>query len=238
MQLDVFSTFLSVSDILLREKIVIVIDVLRATTNMIYALNNGARQIIPLSDIQETMLLSKTFGTKNTVLAGERNSVKIEGFQLGNSPFEFTSQAIKDKTILMTTTNGTKALNHVKNAQTIIIGALINLTSVAEFASKQSKDIFIVCAGTNKEPSADDIYCAGAMVNKINNLNPDIILSDMAIIAKQFYLLCKSDLSILLSSKHPKILLNSGFKADIDLCLSEDTTNIIPFYQDGSIALK
>jgi 2-phosphosulfolactate phosphatase len=150
-------------------RVVFVIDILRATTVMCAAMSHGARAIIPVSSTEEALRLSQTIGSTDVLLAGERNCTRIPGFQLGNSPLEMTESAVRGKTIILTTTNGTNALLACHTA-TVYPAAAANLSLAAERgreALEGDQSILIVCAGRNGDFALDDAYCAGRLTAAI-----------------------------------------------------------------------
>jgi len=146
---------------------IFVIDILRATTTMCAALHHGARAIIPVASTEEALRLAQTIGSADVLLAGEKDCVRIPGFQLGNSPLEMTEAAVRGKTLVVTTTNGTKALLASQGAAAVYAAAAANLTLAAERAREaleRDGEVLIICAGRDGAFSLDDAYCAGRLV--------------------------------------------------------------------------
>lgn len=141
----------------LMDRTVIVVDVLRATSSIIWACRNGANRVIPVSDAGEGAAIAARLG--DCIMAGERGGVKLPGFDLGNSPLEFDHRIVKDRNVVINTTNGTGAIKAAEGAAHVLIGAMINHTAVARMAAQLDRDVIILCAGTEGEFSADDI-CA------------------------------------------------------------------------------
>lgn len=151
-------------------RVVFVIDILRATTAMCAAMSHGARAIIPVASTEEALRLAQTIGSADVLLAGERNCSRIPGFQLGNSPLEMSENAVRGKTIILTTTNGTNALLACHAAGTVIPAAAANLSLSAERgreAVEAEQSVLIVCAGRNGDFALDDAYCAGRLIAAI-----------------------------------------------------------------------
>ena len=169
MRVDVTFTPAGLTQAEVHGRVVFVIDILRATTVMCAALSHGARAIIPVSSTEEALRLSQTIGSTDVLLAGERNCTRIPGFQLGNSPLEMTESAVRGKTIILTTTNGTNALLACHTA-TVYPAAAANLSLAAERGREALEDdqsILIVCAGCNGDFALDDAYCAGRLTAAI-----------------------------------------------------------------------
>lgn len=218
-----------------RNATVIVVDVLRATSVIITALNNGAKSVVPVTSVEEALSTKKKL--ESVVLGGERKAQKIEGFDLSNSPLEYKSEVIHDRNVVITTTNGTKAISKSSAANKIYIGALINAKAVSSKAVKNEKDIIIVNAGTNGVFSMDDFITGGAIIDEILS-EQDYELTDIAKTALVIYRSHKDIKSYVKGAAHYKILVDLGLEEDIDYCLQKDLFNIVPEYKDGIIKLS
>jgi len=166
MKLHVWFSPLGLGPADVQGRTIFVIDVLRATTVMCAALHNGARAIIPVASTEEALRLAQTIGSADVLLAGEKNCVRIPGFALGNSPLEMTEPTVKGKTIVVTTTNGTKALLAAQGAAAVYVAAAANLTLAGERAREaleQNRSVLILCAGRETAFGLDDGYCAGRL---------------------------------------------------------------------------
>jgi len=163
---------------------VVVIDVLRATTTIAHALAAGACKVIPCLEVDEARRRAEKIGRANVVLGGERGGMLIEGFDLGNSPRAYTTDSVGGRTVVFTTTNGTAALLHCQGAEKIVLGALVNLSAVVEAVSSAER-LTIVCAGTLGCITREDIFAAGAIVERLAN-RPDrsFKLSPTALISR------------------------------------------------------
>lgn len=170
MRVDVAFTPAGLTQAECHGRVVFVIDILRATTTMCAAMSHGARAIIPVSSTEEALRLAQTIGSTDVLLAGERNCARIPGFHLGNSPLEMTASAVRGKTIILTTTNGTDALLACHAAGTVYPAAAANLSLAAERgreALEGDQSMLIVCAGRNGDFALDDAYCAGRLAAAI-----------------------------------------------------------------------
>ena len=147
MRLDVFVTPGEIAAPALAGRTVVVLDILRATTSIVEALNAGARSVFPVGSIEEALRLANNFGRDEVLLAGERRCLPIEGFDLGNSPREFTEDRVGGKTIVMTTTNGTAAMALTVNADRVYIGALSNRSAVIDLLVQSEADPVFLCSG-------------------------------------------------------------------------------------------
>lgn len=170
MKVDVLFTPAGLHAAELQGRTVFVIDILRATTTMCAALAHGAKAIIPVPSTEEALRLAQTIASTDVLLAGEQNCVGIPGFNLGNSPLEMTESAVRGKTLIVTTSNGSRALLACQAAATVYLAAAANLTAAAERAREvldSDQPILIVCAGREGAFSLDDAYCAGRLAAAI-----------------------------------------------------------------------
>ena len=218
-----------------RNATVIVVDVLRATSVIITALNNGAKSVVPVTSVEEALSTKKKL--ESVVLGGERRAQKIEGFDLSNSPLEYKSEVIHDRNVVITTTNGTKAISKSSAANKVYIGALINAKAVSSKAVKNEKDIIIVNAGTNGVFSMDDFITGGAIIDEILS-EQEYELTDIAKTALVIYRSHKDIKSYVKGAARYQILVDLGLEEDIDYCLQKDLFNIVPEYKDGIIKLS
>lgn len=237
MKLQTFETYSSITDRDLKDKTVVVIDTLRATSVITVALYNGAKEVIPVAEIEEAMELARNFEKGGYLLGGERNAIKIEGFDLANSPLEYTREAVERKTIILATTNGTRALKKVSSADNIIIGCLLNVSSVAKYIFEQNQDAVIVCSGTEGKFSLEDIVTAGAIYGKLKKLT-EFESDDLSKASYFLYKPYEDNLhDIIKHGYHPKKLYELGFEKDINFCITADMYNIIPKYKNGVVRI-
>ncbi len=147
---------------------VVVIDVLRATTTIAQAMASGAAKVIPCLEVEEALAQAEKLGRENVILGGERGGLLIEGFDLGNSPRSYTNEAVGGRTVVFTTTNGTAALLHCRQADKIVLGSLVNLSAVVDAVSSADK-LTIVCAGTRGLITREDVFAAGAIIERLTS---------------------------------------------------------------------
>lgn len=150
--------------------VVVVIDVLRATTVIAHALAAGARSVIPCLEIDEARSVAQGFPPGEAVLGGERGGLPIEGFDLGNSPSEYRPETVSGKTVVFTTTNGTKAMRHCRQAKRVLLGAFVNASAVAAAIANEGR-VRLVCAGTRGEITREDVLLAGCLADKVSHAN-------------------------------------------------------------------
>ena len=169
--------------------LVVVIDVLRATTTVCHALSHGARAVIPCLDIEEARRIAAQFSPGDVLLGGERGGLPIDGFDLGNSPGEYSRETVAGKTIVFTTTNGTRALGHCQRADRVVLAALVNLAAVCT-AIEGATRIDLLCAGTRGQISREDVLAAGAIADMIVGHQTDSApdLNDAAHLARDAWL--------------------------------------------------
>lgn len=220
-------------------RVVAVIDVLRASTSIAIALANGARAVIPLDSTEEVVTRAKQFERSDVRLAGERQMVAIPGFDLGNSPREFTREAVEGKTVLMTTTNGTLAIGAVQGARDVVIASYVNFSAVLTMlraALRGGADVAIVCAGRDKQFSLEDASCAGRYVHHIAKRDTAVELNDAALASTFIDRKYGENLLRLFSaSAHGRALSAAGFGEDLAACAAVDSFPVIPIYQDRQI---
>ena len=213
---------------------VIAIDILRATSTIATALANGAKEILPQKEIADAISLAKTLPT--AILSGERNGDTLEGFDLGNSPLEFTRERINDKSIVCCTTNGTTAITAAIAAPLVLCGSLLNASVTAQAALAAGNDLILLCSGTNGRVSYDDLIGAGCIIHKIYLQKQQLGLTDAAKLAFQAYMINKQDLlNGLLSSAHGDKLYRCDRREDVAYCAQEDLLATICVYQNGKI---
>jgi 2-phosphosulfolactate phosphatase len=237
MNLDVYFLPALAEPEALRGKTVVVIDVLRATTTIIHALAAGAIEVVPCLEVDEAQRIAAQIG-KSAILGGERGGKPIPGFDLGNSPAEYTADRVRGKTVVITTTNGTRALLPCKAAARVLIGAFVNFSSVChELASDDQ--IALVCAGTDSHVTREDTLFAGAIVDDLSR-DPSggrgmaLQLNDQAEIAADAWrtavrLMTDRPLGLTLrASRGGRNLIEIGQANDIDLAAQIDKLNVVP----------
>lgn len=217
-------------------KTVVVVDVLRATTSMVEALQNGANQIIPARDPGEAMGFAGHIGRKESLLAGERGGLRMQDFDLGNSPLEFTPDVVKGKTIVFCTTNGTIAIHAARTAGQLLIGCMRNRAAAAKAAAEEELDVIVLCAGTGGECSADDMVAAGGILTALcEALEGEPTLNDFARVCMLTYNAWEKGEADLSVTTHYSRLKELGFDEDLIYCFEQDQTDIVPRYENGSI---
>jgi 2-phosphosulfolactate phosphatase len=213
----------------LEGKVAVVIDILRATSTICYALFQGAKAIIPISSLN----IAEDYKRNGYLAAAERNGVPASGFELGNSPQAFSSDLVKGKTIALTTTNGTKALLRCQNADQILIGSFFNLSLICHWLVSQQKDLLLVCAGWKDKFNLEDTLYAGAILQKIQS--HFTVNSDASSISLLLFENSKNNLKAALENCSHSRRFRSLEIDDLEFCLQTDITPIIPEFKNGFI---
>lgn len=218
--------------------IVVIIDVLRATSTIATALFNGAKSIIPVDSVAECIKLGKQM---EVITAGERDGQIAEGLAYGNSPFQYPKKFIKGKVLVLTTTNGTKLLHMAlaENAKGIITGAFSNLSAVCSYLLAQNCNVILACAAWKDKINLEDTLFAGAVISRIKDQFE--INCDASKIAEALYKEGKDDLFEFMKSKdasHFHRLMNFGLEEDIRFCFTEDNANVLSIYEGGRLLAR
>lgn len=246
MKVDAFLTpYFPETENLYENSVVVVIDVLRASSTVCAALYNGAKEVIPCESLDKAVTVYNNLSRESRFLGGERNGTMPQGFDAGNSPSEYTSELVSNKSVIISTTNGTKTFLKARQAISKIVGSFTNFQKVCDFLFEFSKEhensdkkIIFLASGTNGRLSYEDTICAGAFIYFINNEFESSTMTDTALVAKNLYKLHKSDLKSFLSNcEHAQHLKKIGFEKDLDICLDFDNYPVLPIFSGSSIKL-
>ncbi len=209
------------------DKIVVVVDIFRATTTMCAALENGARSIIPVASVEE----AQEYKAKGYLVGAERNVKRCDFADFGNSPFDYTEDKVSGKEIVFTTTNGTQAIEMAQNAGILIIGAFSNIEAVARFCIEKQKDVIVLCAGWNNRFNIEDTLFGGALARRLID-KAYISASDAVQVALSMWDEAKPDIRAYIDrTEHIKRLEANNLQDSVEYCLTEDTLNIVPVYK-------
>lgn len=216
----------------LHDSMVVVIDVLRATSTIATVLHHGAKAIIPVDSVEKCIRLGRDL---ECITAGERDGQVAEGLQYGNSSFEYPRHFIEGKILVLTTTNGTKLLHMAlaKGATEIITGSFLNITAVCDHLLRQKKNVVLACAGWKDKVNMEDSLFAGAVVSRMRNAFE--INCDSSQMAATLYGLAKADLYGYMKThdaSHYHRLMNFGLEKDIRHCLTADLAPVLPYYEN------
>ena len=215
--------------------VVVIIDVFRATSTIATALFNGAKRIIPVDSVEKCIAIGAQ--TKG-ITAGERDGKVIEGLQYGNSPAEYPESFIKGKTLVLTTTNGTKLLHVALNAgaEKVITGSFPNLSAVCDYLIAEKKNVILGCSAWKDKFNLEDTLFAGAVVNKVKE--HFTIHCDSSLMAEEMYKLHQHDMfSFIRGLTHWHRLEKFGLEKDLEYCVTQDVANILPLYKNGALVV-
>jgi len=237
MQIDIQLVPVEPPPEILPSRVVVVIDVLRATSVMVKAISQGARELFPVRTVEEAFELARSFPPETTLLGGERGGKQIEGFDLGNSPREYTAEKIRGKQLIITTTNGTKAFHSVAAAREIMAGSFFNVGATADRCLHLGHDLLIFLSGNYGKFSLDDTVCGGMLIDLLlRKSNAPLEMSDASLSAHILYQKFQMNLSEAFHlSSHGKYLISIGLEEDLSYCARTDVTDIVPVFQDGVI---
>ena len=238
MKINILFSPLQADELYFTGKTTVVIDVLRATTVTVTALENGAREVIPVNSVEFAMKVSGNAFGGQTLLGGERNTKKIEGFNLGNSPLEYSREAVQGKSIILFTTNGSRAIVKAKFSEHLFISSFNNLAFTAKHLAELGNDLEIVCAGKTGGFCIEDSVCAGKLITEISKFRDDLRLSDSAnasLVLNKTY--GKNLLKTLSECEHGRLLIENGFNEDVKYCSKLNIINSLPVFSGGEIKL-
>ena len=211
--------------------VVVVVDVVRATTTIAEALANGARAIYPTASTEDAVRLAASLGREDTLLCGERGAVKVEGFDLGNSPGEFTPEVVGGKRLVMSTTNGTAALARVQEAERVVTAAFTNLGAVADTLRSHPR-VVVVCAGRGGRFGLDDAVCAGHLLRRLGGERD---MNDGARAAWALAGVMAPAVDVLAATEAGRAVTVHGFAADMDICAQVDRHALVPELRDQAL---
>ncbi len=213
-------------------KRVVVIDVLRATTTICTALHHGAESVIPVMDKKACL----AYSGRGFLLAAERKGMKVEGFQFGNSPLEYTPNVVSGKTLVLTTTNGTRAIRELKEAKQVLAGAFVNLTALTDFLASSYDDTLLLCSGWKGRVNLEDTLFAGAVAERLDG--PFELIGDESLVAKALYRQHQGNLyGIISQSSHYKRLARLGTRKDIEYSMTPDRAPVVPVLKENAFVI-
>jgi 2-phosphosulfolactate phosphatase len=238
MRLDVFLTPGEIVAAELAERTVVVIDILRASTTIVEALSAGARSIYPVSSIEDALRLANTFGRDEVLLCGERKCLPIEGFDLGNSPREFTRDKVAGKTLVMSTTNGTHVMSLTHGAGRVFIGSLLNLAAIVDELARSEADPVLVCSGRERSFALEDAACAGLLCARLMEARPgDWTLNDGAHAALALVGEFGVSEELFQKTVAGRNIAEAGLPDDLAFCARLDVHDILPVLHERNITL-
>lgn len=220
----------------INNSIVVIIDVFRATSTIATALYNGAEKIIPVAAVEDCILIGKKL---NAITAGERDGKIIPGLQHGNSPAEYFREFIEGKTLVLTTTNGTRLLHLAidRNASEVVTGSFPNLSAVCDHLASSNKNVILGCSAWKDRFNLEDTLFAGAVISQIKNYFT--IHCDSSLMAEDMYQLhCNNLYSFIRKTTHWHRLASYGLEKDLEYCVTADVANVLPQYENGALIVK
>ncbi len=207
------------------ESIVVIIDVFRATSAICVAFHNGAEKIIPVATVEEAL----KYKQEGMLAGAERNAIKVNGFDFGNSPYDYMGNHVKGKTIALTTTNGTQAIEAARNAYKVVIGSFLNIEVLCKWLINQNRNILLLCSGWKNKFNMEDALFAGAVTEEISKLSEQFKMGDGCLALKYLYAQAQHEpIKFLVSASHKERLIQLGLKKDIRYCLSFNLAPVIP----------
>ena len=207
------------------DSIVVIIDVLRATSAICVAFHNGAERMIPVASVDEALEYKK----QGFLAGAERDAIKIEGFDFGNSPYDYMGDHVKGHTIALTTTNGTQAIEAARKAYKVVIGSFLNITVLCDWLVKQDRNILLLCSGWKNRFNLEDSLYAGAVTHELMKRTRDIKLGDGCLALQYLYEMAKEDpMKFLNHASHKERMVKLNLKRDIRYCLIPDKAPVIP----------
>ena len=213
--------------------IVVVIDILRATSAMVAAFEHGVDRIIPVGTIEEAR---QYIGRPGYIAAAERNGEVVEGFSYGNSPLAYVGRDLRGQTIVMTTTNGTKAINLAKNARKLVVGSFLNLSALSDWLVQQNDNILLLCSGWKDKFNLEDSVYAGAVMERLLASGKFGVEEDSSIAAKYMFMAARDNfLSILKAAPRRRRIEQLHLLPDAKYCLTPDQSRIIPVLREGEL---
>lgn len=238
MKVEVRFTFPEAGFTDLSEATVVVIDVLRATSTMVEALANGARAIYPAASTEDAMRLAQSLGRDELLLCGERRALRIEGYDLGNSPAEFTPERVRGKRLVMNTTNGTQAFLATEGAERVLAASFLNLAAVTDAVSRAAR-LVVVCAGREGLFALEDAVCAGVLIRRLEAAHGEPLdLGDGARAARVLCDLVDLGAAFLADTDAGRALMRVDRSDDLEWCARLDCHHVVPEMEDRMIRLQ
>lgn len=235
MKLDVFFSPDELVGLDIREHTAVVIDVLRATSVIAQAISSGARAIYPTGSMEEAVRLGQNLDRADLLMCGERRGLAIEGFDLGNSPLEFTPDVVGEKTLVMATTNGTPAVVAAGTARRTVVGSFLNLGAVRDAIASDAA-VAVVCAGREKRFALEDAVCAGMLVERLKGRGTRHELNDAGLAALELAKIHDQDLDgMMRRTAAGQQLLEIGHEHDLVYCAGVDQLDVVPRLEDRRI---
>jgi 2-phosphosulfolactate phosphatase len=238
MHIDIFESYKNISDDDLAKRDVVVIDVFRTTSVIVTALVHGANCVMPVENIDEAWDIFYRDRSGNTLLGGERQALPIEGFHLDNSPNSYTKEKVRGRRVVITTSNGTRAIKGCLAGKSVCIASFMNVKAVAEALCRRANDVAVVCSGTFGRFALEDGLCAGMIASRLSKM-VETSFTDLGAAMVDLYNSAEDIRGLLKKGSIAyTYLYRTGYEDDIALCLQTDKYDVVPFYDKGSINLS
>jgi 2-phosphosulfolactate phosphatase len=244
MKIEVFFTpFFPETELMFSDSYVVMLDIFRASTTVCSILNNRAKEIIYCETIEKAINIFSSLSKEYRVLGGERNGLRPDGFSAGNSPSEYNESLVQSKTVVFSTSNGTKIFSKAKDSKRKFVGAFVNLHAllnvlITDYKESKYNNLVFLCAGNKGRFSAEDSLCAGAYIFNLKKELIELSMTDSAQSALDLFTLYSENLNdYLRSCEHAKLLIKIGLENDVVDCLKFDSIPIVPVISNGSIKL-
>lgn len=237
MDVEVFLTSATVEEEDVKGRTVVVIDVLRACSTIVTALSHGARAVLPVKDMAEAGRIASNLDRTVYRLGGERGGKKIDGYDLGNSPREYTRESVEGRDVILNTTNGTVALSRARGAKELLVGCFLNAQRVIDHIRDAGRDVTIVCAGRQNRISLEDTLCAGLLLYRLWDGDEPAVTTDTAYIAFSQYVRDRQDVAQALrrSENARRLAEELDAEEDVRYCMQVDALPLLPRFEDNRL---
>lgn len=221
------------------DRVLVVIDVLRATSTIATALANGVLEVIAVAEPSEAIQLAKRLGEDQCLTGGERGGLPIPGLNLGNSPREYNREVVEGKKLALCTTNGTQAIRWAQAAKKVYTASFLNVSAVVAQLKKDGSDVLVICSGGAGHFAMEDLLCAGMIVQDLSSHTKGNVVTDAAKLAAMAYKSAKAKglVKALHETEHGQNLEEIGLGEDVDYCGQVDLYNLVPVFSGGRVAL-
>lgn len=234
--IDVYFSVQSFHEEELRGKSAVIIDVLRASSSIVTAVHNGARKVIAVEDMGDAGRIASSMDSKDYLLCGEKNGIKIDGYHLGNSPLEYSEAVVKNKTVILNTTNGTKAIKKSGLANKVYVGCFLNQQSILNVLKEHDDEVVLICAGWQGRLSLEDTLFAGSLISKMcDGKLPENTKDGVKVAFGLFEKFGSNIEEIISKSDHAKRLRTISPEDDVPYCSQVDLYDVLPGLKDGII---
>jgi 2-phosphosulfolactate phosphatase len=238
MRIELFVIPQEITEEKLKDRTVVVIDVLRASTSICQALASGAKVVIPMDSPAEAIKVADSLSSDQVLLCGEREGVIIEGFDLGNSPLEYTPERVKGRTLIFSSTSGSRTIVRSRLADDTVVGGFVNIQSVLDYLPDSLDDLVIMCAGKWQQYSMEDCVCGGMLIDKLMERYENADLNDGANTAKILHHCYQDSIAEMVgNSAHGRYLASIGMEKDLTICAAVNSIPVLPRFMDGKVRL-